>query len=208
MVRSLTDDVSPAAGGADWSRDVRAALRGHAGSREAERLVDRYLGRFPPGYAATTAPWAAAADIAALESISAPECPEVVMALRAGAGPDERLLRFHLYRRGSGVALSAFVPILESLGLTVIEEIPTRLDAGEAGPVLHIHDFGVAPDGVPVDVGRDGPRIAAAAQAVWQGRVQADRLNRLVAAAGLAWNDVAILRAYRRYRLQVGKAFS
>jgi glutamate dehydrogenase len=120
------------------------------------------------------------------------------------------LLRFVLYQLGSGVELSEFVPILESLGLTVVQEIPYRLATpdGDSSPPLHIHDFGVRAQHDVVDVERDGQRLAAAAQAVFEGLAAADLLNRLVVGAGLHWEDVVVLRAYRRYRRQIGTTFT
>ena len=45
-----------------------------------------------------------------------------------------------LYKTGGKVDLSAFMPILEALGLRVVEEVPTGL-LGEGR--VYIHDFGV-----------------------------------------------------------------
>ena len=52
----------------------------------------------------------------------------------------ERLTRVKLYKTGGKVDLSAFMPILEALGLRVVEEIPTAV-LGEGK--VYIHDFGV-----------------------------------------------------------------
>ena len=50
--------------------------------------------------------------------------------------------------------------------------------------------------------------MAEALVALWQGRADADPLNRLVTAAGMTWPDVAMLRAYRRYRRQVDPRYA
>ena len=52
----------------------------------------------------------------------------------------ERLTRVKLYKTGGKVDLSAFMPILEALGLRAVEEIPTAI-LGEGK--IYIHDFGV-----------------------------------------------------------------
>ena len=52
----------------------------------------------------------------------------------------ERLTRVKLYKTGGKVDLSAFMPILETLGLRVVEEVPTGL-LGDGK--VYIHDFGV-----------------------------------------------------------------
>src|SRR6185295_11187642 len=52
----------------------------------------------------------------------------------------ERLTRVKLYKTGGKVDLSAFMPLLESLGLRAVEEVPIQLlSAGRE----YIHDFGV-----------------------------------------------------------------
>ncbi|HEY8338468.1 MAG TPA: NAD-glutamate dehydrogenase domain-containing protein, partial [Egibacteraceae bacterium] len=118
------------------------------------------------------------------------------------------LVRFRLYKAGPDVELSRFLPILESLGLIVVEERLFRMTTDD-GADLHLQDFGVrAADGGPIDVEADGDRLAEAAMAIWLGRAEADSLNRLVRRAGIAWDDVAVLRAYRRYRRQVGTSFT
>ncbi len=97
--------------------------------------------------------------------------------------------------------------MLESLGLWAVEERPYALGGGAAR--VHLHDFGVTdPSGAPLDVDRDGSRLAEAALALWHGRAEVDSLNRLVLRAGTSWEDVAVLRAYRRYRSLVGTAFT
>ena len=44
--------------------------------------------------------------------------------------------------------------------------------------------------------------------AVWRGDAETDNLNRLVITAGLDRRQVAILRAYRKYRQRVGSRFT
>ena len=45
-------------------------------------------------------------------------------------------------------------------------------------------------------------------RAVWRGDAENDGFNRLVLAAGLAWRQVAMLRGYCKYLLQIGVPFS
>ncbi len=197
-----------------WDDDLLAELVRVHGDAQGRRLAAVYAGRFPAGYAETTSVQTAVLDIAELQRLcpgpdGAPCAADVTMTLR----PDRErsgLVRFNLYKVGAGVELSAFLPILESLGLTVVEEVPYRLDGpgGDGPSELHIHDFGVRVDGGSLDVERDGPRLAAAALAVWRREAEPDALNRLVLRAGLSWDDVVVLRTYRRYRRQVGTSFT
>jgi glutamate dehydrogenase len=95
---------------------------------------------------------------------------------------------------------------MEHLGLTVVEEVPTRLK----GPGdIFIHDFGVlAPDGNQIDVAALSDRITVAMEAVLRGNAESDSLHRLLVTTNLGYEDLAILRAYRNYWRLVTPAFS
>ena len=194
-----------------WTDDLLTELSHVYGAKEGRRLAGIYARRFPAGYAETTTAATAVLDIAELERIAADGGEQYSsMTLRSDRQNPE-LLRFVLYQLGGGVELSQFVPVLESVGLTVVEEIPYRLEGtGRDGhpDLMHIHDFGVRVVSGSVDVAADGPRIARAAAAIFDGRAAADLLNRLVVSARLDWHDVVVLRSYRRYRRQVGTTFS
>ncbi len=108
----------------------------------------------------------------------------------------ERLTRVSLYKTGGKVDLSAFMPILEALGLRAVEEIPTAIQ-GEGK--VYIHDFGVLDArGAVLELDTSAERVADTISAVWRGQAESDSLNRLVIFAGLTWREVAITRAYRQ----------
>jgi glutamate dehydrogenase len=98
--------------------------------------------------------------------------------------------------------------VLESLGVTVIDEVPYRLLGGEE---LHLHDVGVRlPAGAVRPVTDRAVRDAASAaiRAAWRGHAEIDPLTRLVLLTELSWRDIGILRAYRRYRRQLGTPYT
>jgi len=159
----------------------------------------------------------------------------VRVAFRHAAGDGPGHYRLRVYRTGAAIELSTFLPVLESLGLTVTDQethvlrpvvhdryrLPGTADRQRPGPAadllgragVSIQDFGVRADrhlygSVALDVDRDGPRLADAVLAVLRGQIEADSLNRLVLTAGLRWDDVEVLRAYRHYRRQVGTTFT
>src|SRR5688500_13743814 len=99
------------------------------------------------------------------------------------------------------------MPMLEDLGLRVIEELSTRLLGDEEE--IWVQEFRVlGPDSEPLDVEAIGLGVAEAIAAVWRGDAESDTLNRLVVTAGLDRQQLAILRAYRKYRQRVGSRFT
>jgi len=157
--------------------------------------------RLPRTYQDAVAPEAALADLHLLAEVEDHADRSLAVALRPGSGDGN--VRLRASKRGGVLELSSFLPILESLGLTVIEEIPHRLDGGIP---LVLHDFGVrAPT---IDPDRDAQRVADTVLAAWAGHLMVDALNELVVVAGLTWREVSVLRAYRRLRRQLGTAFT
>lgn len=188
-----------------WDDAVAAELHRRMGPADGDALAQRYRAAFDAVYQAATTASEAVADIEALEAVRAGDDP---VTLRLVASRDARTpLRARLVKRGADVDLSAFVPILESLGFVVAEQVPHRVAV--EGVALQLHDFGVrTPAGRSVDVAGDHARLAEAVSAIWHERAEADLLNHLVIDAGMTWADVAVLRAYRRYRRQVGTTYT
>ncbi|HEX6254998.1 MAG TPA: NAD-glutamate dehydrogenase domain-containing protein [Euzebyales bacterium] len=202
-----------------WGERLLEAARAAGRADEVAPWIDR----LPATYRDSITPDEAVEDCCALAALAAdaqehdgePERDvqmRVTIADRSGGAGPALDLRFKLYRRGPAVELSRFVPILESLGLVVVESVPHVLHHGEAGHDgldLRIHDYGVR---LRVEtefhLDDDGRRLAGAASAIWAGHAEADSLNQLVLLAGLHWRDVAVIRAYRQFRRQVGTTFS
>ncbi|MDP9243058.1 MAG: NAD-glutamate dehydrogenase, partial [Actinomycetota bacterium] len=143
-------------------------------------------------------------DVARLEELESSEEGFVVGLGNEAVG--ERLTRVSLYKTGGKIDLSAFMPILEALGLRVVEEVPTGL-LGDGK--IYIHDFGVldARGGV-LDLGESAERVADDIAAAWRGQTEFDSLDRLVISAGLTWREVTMLRAYRKYGQRVYPSFT
>jgi glutamate dehydrogenase len=187
-----------------WDDDLLDALTERLGPDRGVVLADKYAQRFPNYYKANEE-WALIVDDALkLEELESNPEGFVVGIGNEVAG--ERLTRVKLYKTGGKVDLSAFMPILEALGLRAVEEIPTGL-LGEGK--VYIHDFGVLDGrGAVLDLEHSADRVAGSIAAVWRGQAESDSLNRLVVFGGLTWGEVAILRAYRKYRQRVSAGFT
>ncbi|RME94220.1 MAG: NAD-glutamate dehydrogenase, partial [Alphaproteobacteria bacterium] len=99
------------------------------------------------------------------------------------ANDDPANVRLKIYRKESIIPLSDCLPMLEHLGLRVVEEYPYNLTGGPTG---WIHDFLLRDTrGRPVDPAAVRDRVEAALAAVSSGRVDDDGFNALIIRAGL-----------------------
>jgi glutamate dehydrogenase len=187
-----------------WDDDLHDALVLRVGPERGAMLAEKWGPRFPNYYKANEEWSLIADDVLAVEELES-NAEGFLVGLGNEAG-GERLTRVKLYKTGGKVDLSAFMPILEALGLRAVEEIPTGLH-GEGK--YYIHDFGVLDArGAVLDLDTEADRVADTISAVWRGQAESDSLNRLVITAGITWREVAIARAYRKYRQRVSPAFT
>jgi glutamate dehydrogenase len=175
-----------------WDDELREVL-GPSGSATAETALEH----LPEHYKGYTTPETAAYDVRILAKLGA--------AFTVSLQPLAGLTRVAFYKRGRKVELGGALPMLEDLGLRVIEEISTRLLDGDETWIQEFRVLG--PDGQPLDLEAVGDRVAEILAAVHRGEAESDNLNRLVITAGLDRRQVAILRAYRKYRQRVGTRF-
>ena len=188
-----------------WSDRVTEELTARVGYAEARRLAELWTGRFPDYYRVSASLEAAADDILALEALSQSE-DSFHVGLRNEIDAGEPLTRVVLYRSDGKRHLSELVPALEDMGMQVVEEVPTRIGAGDK---YFIHDFGVlGSDGEPLDLKGCDSRVSAALTAIWSGRAESDELNKLVITGGMSHWEIGILRAYRVYWRRLAMSFT
>jgi glutamate dehydrogenase len=187
-----------------WDEHLRDALADAHGEAAALALLQRYAKAFPVGYMADVAPADAVSDIARIEAAQAGGKLQMNLHRRAGETTD---LRFRLYNRSVRIGLSDVLPMLEAMGLKVIEEAQyvVRPHGGEA---VWIHDFGLMPRGALAATCEElAPSFHEAFAQVWYGAAESDGFNALVLTAGLGWREISVLRAYAKYLRQAGAPF-
>ncbi|MEU7633860.1 NAD-glutamate dehydrogenase domain-containing protein, partial [Nocardia sp. NPDC049220] len=110
-------------------------------------VVQRYANAFPEGYKQDFESARALADIVRLERLQEGGIDQYLY-----RSPDSEpgAWRFTLYIGGSGISLSQVLPVLQSLGVEVVDERPYRIDletpfTGAAGASVErwIYDFGL-----------------------------------------------------------------
>ncbi len=186
-----------------WAPAVEAELIEAAGAARATRLTLTYMGAFPDGYRARTAPDEGAADILRLCALDDDDDRDVRV-WRVPSDPPAQL-RLKTYRLGGLIPLSEVVPVLENFGFRVLEEIPTALASG----LGYVHDFRVeiASEADLEAILRRIGEIERSIASVLRGSAEDDEFNQLVLYADLDTQSVVWLRAWFRYLRQTGSSF-
>ncbi|MBU9765840.1 NAD-glutamate dehydrogenase [Mycobacterium sp. TNTM28] len=174
--------------------------------------VEHYATAFPDDYKQAVAPADAIADIAIIEAL---HDNSVKLVFNEGADGSGAAAPAQLtwYLGGRSASLSQLLPMLQSMGVVVLEERPYTVRRADGLPVW-IYQFKVvrqrsipdAPDAA--SRAATAERFADAVTAIWHGWVEVDRFNELVLRADLTWQQVVILRAYAKYLRQAGFAYS
>ncbi|MFD8805991.1 NAD-glutamate dehydrogenase [Streptomyces sp. NPDC059597] len=202
-----------------WADGFTEALNAECGEERAAELLRRYQhgNAFPEGYKADHTPRAAVADLVHLERLNQKDDKDgkdggdfaLSLYEPVGAAPGER--RFKIYRTGDAVSLSAVLPVLNRLGVEVVDERPYELRRADR-TTAWVYDFGLRmpkPAGGGDHLGEDGrERFQEAFAATWTGQAENDGFNSLVLSAGLTWRQAMVLRAYAKYLRQAGSTFS
>ncbi|MDM0112017.1 NAD-glutamate dehydrogenase [Variovorax sp. J22R133] len=190
-----------------WDDDLKSALIGTIGEARGNDLLRRFGGAFPAGYRDEFAARAAVHDIELMEGLN--DTQPLGMNLYRPLEAPPGMLRFKVLRRSEPLVLSTSLPMLEHLGMKVLDEHPHRLAPQGEAPIW-IHDFGLrnALGDADIDVDALRPVFEEAFAAVLSGEVENDDLNRLVLAVRLPVHEIVVLRAYAKYMRQIGFALS
>ena len=120
--------------------------------------------------------------------------------------------RFTLYLSGAPATLTSVLPVLQQLGVDVLDERPSEFVRAD-GLRVYVYDFGLRLDEATSSAvyARQEADVEAgfcsAFSAAWRGDAETDRFSALVLRAGLPWREVAVLRAYARYARQLGSPY-
>jgi glutamate dehydrogenase len=190
VARSWTDDLA----------DALAARHGDGAEQVLARVADAFPGAYQEDFPAATA----VEDLARLDALAP---GELGLRLRRPRGAGEGEPRLTVYRVGERLLLSDVLPVLQHMGVDVVDERPYEIDRIGAGPAW-IYDFGLtAPGGELPFPGSLPERFTEAVGAVWRGEAEDDGLGALVLLAGLNWRQVTVVRAYVQWLRQAGLPF-
>ena len=188
-----------------WMDGFNDQLHLELGEERAADLSRRYANAFPDGYRADFSARAAVSDLKQIESLAGEGDFRLNLYQPVGAGDDER--RFKIYRVGGPISLTEVLPVLQRLGVEVLDEHPYALTRSDHSTAW-VYDFGLRLREATelTDEARD--RFQETFAATWTGQAENDGFNGLVLTAGLTWRQAMMLRAYAKYLRQAGSTFS
>ena len=170
--------------------------------------TEHYASTFTDSYKQFVTPADSISDIAIFDELT-DDSVKLVLSDHS----DDETLRLTWYLGGRTASLSELLPMLQSMGVVVLEERPFTVTRPDGLPIW-IYQFKITPQAT-VPLAQAGPEREAAAQrfadavtAIWEGRAEIDRFNELVMRADLTWQQVVLLRAYAKYLRQAGFAYS
>ncbi|MBW0116006.1 NAD-glutamate dehydrogenase [Pseudonocardia sp. KRD-169] len=171
--------------------------------------VGALLTGVPETYKAAVDPQHAVADLRRIAALSGPGD----FSVRLHDSQPGGTRRFGLYLAGAPATLTAVLPLLQQLGVEVLDERPSEFVRPD-GLRCFLYEFGVRVDEATraALAGRSEAEVESgfseAFSAAWRGDAETDRFSALVLRAGLPWREVAVLRAYARYARQIGSPYS
>ncbi|NKE56066.1 NAD-glutamate dehydrogenase [Lentzea sp. PSKA42] len=180
------------------------------GAESATEQGQRFAAVFPEAYKEDFPASTGLEDYRRIEALAEGDL-DMVFYVPDDAEPGER--RFKLFVTGEGITLSDVLPMLQRMGVIVVDERPYEI-AREDGVQCWIYDFGLRINAAALaqlseaDLENVRVRFQDAFAAVWRGEAEVDRFNSLVLQAGLTWQQAAMLRAYAKYLRQAGTPYS
>jgi glutamate dehydrogenase len=190
-----------------WDDELRDALVAAQGEGDGLVLLKRWSGAFPADYRDRVAARDAVPDVRKLAALSAEAPLQLALYQLDGSAPGA--LGLKVYRLGPPLVLSDSLPMLEHMGVRVIAESSYRIGPQDDESAISLHDFELqAPLSGEIETETLARLFEDAFARVLRGDIESDDFNRLVLLAGLAADEVVVLRAYAKYLKQIGFAQS
>ncbi len=204
-VKEIEKNLNEAA--RNWDDKLISALSANYGEADAKALAKKYS-NFPQSYKDEVLPGSAIVDIEKIENLDETNDLEMLFYQPLEEKPESRFVKLKLFHKGDPIHLSLILPMLENFGLRVIGESPYALKNSD-GEMCWILDFSMLLTGTgDFDLYKVRTLFQDAFARVWHGDLEDDGFNRLILGAGLNGREVSILRAYSKYKRQIGGTFS
>lgn len=189
-----------------WQDRLRQVINERFDPDTARTLFAKYRGAFNAAYRESIEPEGAVDDLVKIETLS--RDGDIGARLHHNPIDGPTAFRLRIYHAGPLLVLSDYLPILEKLGLKVLDEqsYPIRLSTDKT---ISLHTFRFElKNGQVADIERIESAFEDTFLAVWNGYAEGDGFNALVVAEGMPWRDVTVIRAVAKYMRQIGVSYS
>lgn len=191
-----------------WEDKLSTSLVGTFGELKGRELSTKYVNAFPRAYKEEMLPSDAMVDIAKLEALTDDHTLEMLFYRPQEEAADSNAVRLNLFHKDKPIHLSDVLPMLENFGLRVIGETPYCVRCPD-GSVSWVLNFTMELNGkISLDFEVAQQLFQESFAKVWRGDLEDDGFNRLILGAGLTGREASLLRAFAKYKRQIGGTFS
>ena len=189
-----------------WSDGLSEALALINPPDKVRELFARYRDAFSEGFHEAYAPAIAAGDIRPIEGLS--DQRPLGVDFHHRLEEDQRSVGLKVWSFARPLPLSERVPVLENMGFRVVEERTYHIEPQDR-PGVWLHDMLLTrADGGAIDLDAGGVQLETAFLMVMRGAAENDGYNALTLQGGIAWRDVALIRALSRFLRQIRVPYS
>ncbi len=178
-----------------WKDNFKNMLIEKVGHQDAIYLVNKYLKSFDDEYMSKTSPQEAIFDLNYLEVLEKKGKQQVAIYTQ------QDNIFFNIYSSGKS-PLYEILPKLNNMGLNVLYEDFTNIKIGKKD--VYIQRFSI--DTAKLNLSNKALLFSTVKEnfeAVWEGFIEDDRLNRLTTSSILHWKYIDFLKAVGNYLMQV-----
>ncbi|MCK5877651.1 MAG: NAD-glutamate dehydrogenase [Candidatus Marithrix sp.] len=186
-----------------WTDKLQTALIEHNGEEQGTYLSHRYDNVFPVAYREDYSARHAIYDIDKIENLLSEN--DIGMSLYRPIETLDNSLHFKLFNPNTHIPLSLVLPMLENMGVQVIQERSYQVQIAKH---VWIHDFELLHQESSLQIEQVKEAFQVLFAKIWRQEVTNDGFNRLVLYAKLNWQEIIIFRAYWKYLRQTGANFS
>jgi glutamate dehydrogenase len=203
-----------------WLESLSNKLMEKFGEIAGESLYRKYVKAFPEAYKDSYHPGGATSDITKIENLFDEDSEDLSLTLYFDLYHLEKdqsdIFQLKLFTLDERINLSKILPIIENLGFHAIDEITFKVTPKEIKQDIWVHHFRLiinnddieSVGSVKLSIGDIKDHFEETLMLLWNKQVENDRLNQLIARAGLDYRAVEILRAYSKYIVQINLPYS
>ncbi|MGR8998572.1 MAG: NAD-glutamate dehydrogenase domain-containing protein, partial [Gammaproteobacteria bacterium] len=189
-----------------WAVSFQRLIERALGKETGKQLWQKYHSAFPLGYQALVSPRYAIKDILHLEQLNSSNNHGISL-----LKPYQEIehYRLHFYSQNERF-LDEYIPVLENMHLRVMDQVQFSFIINGTTQFIRSFTIKTAPSHCqPLtsyckSLNKINRSLLETIQVILNGKTENDALNKLLVLAGMAWQEIDVIRAYQNYYLQLG----